>query len=193
MVQHLLFANKSYDTSKQVVKENQIVARHGIGASVIRYVVYKIGKQGDSYFYHLINIETKEFSQTDLPRPLSEKCGIGVYYNDETPEFMDAFEVSILHSEAEKNADEKKKKGRQEKQIQTSSTAVSETVTSDFLIVDYTEKALAIFGDTKPIKDQLKALGGRFNPKLTYEGSKKAGWIFSKSKEQEIRNLLTIK
>jgi hypothetical protein len=64
---------------------------------------------------------------------------------------------------------------------------------TDFLIVDYSQKALAVFGDTRPIKDQLKALGGRFNPKLTHEGEKKAGWIFSKSKEQEIRNLLTIK
>jgi hypothetical protein len=59
--------------------------------------------------------------------------------------------------------------------------------------VDYSEKALAVFGDTKPVKDQLKALGGRFNPKLTHEGTKKAGWIFSKSKEQEVKNLLTVK
>jgi hypothetical protein len=64
---------------------------------------------------------------------------------------------------------------------------------TDFLIVDYSQKALAIFGDTRPIKDQLKALGGRFNPKLTHNEKKQAGWIFSKSKEQEIRNLLTLK
>ncbi len=62
--------------------------------------------------------------------------------------------------------------------------------TTDFLIVDYSQKALAIFGDTRLIKDQLKELGGRFNPKLAHEGTKKAGWIFSKSKEQELRNLL---
>jgi hypothetical protein len=43
------------------------------------------------------------------------------------------------------------------------------------------------------VKDLLKALGGRFNPKLTHEGGKRAGWIFSKSKEQEIKNLLTVK
>jgi len=65
--------------------------------------------------------------------------------------------------------------------------------TTDFLIVDYSQKALAIFGDTRPMKEKLKALGGRFNPKLTHEGTKKAGWIFSKSKEQELRNLLNIK
>jgi len=192
MVQNLLFTNKSYDTSKQVVKENQIVARHGIGASVTRYVVYRIGQNSNGYIYHLINIETKEFSQTDFPRPLSEKFGIGVYYNDETPEFMDAFEVLLLRSEAEKNANEKRK-DRQEKQVQTSSTAVSKSVNADFLIVDYSEKALAVFGDTRPIKDELKALGGRFNPKLTHENTKKAGWIFTKSKECELRNLLTIK
>jgi len=69
----------------------------------------------------------------------------------------------------------------------------TETVTGDFTIVDYSDKALAVFGDTRPIKDRLLAIGGRFNAKLTHEGIKTAGWIFSKTKEQELRNLLTIK
>jgi hypothetical protein len=77
--------------------------------------------------------------------------------------------------------------------VQEATNDTPETVTGDFIIVDYSEKAIAVFGDTKPIKDQLKALGGRFNPKLTHEGRKHAGWIFSKSKEQEVRNLLTVK
>lgn len=68
-----------------------------------------------------------------------------------------------------------------------------EAITGDFIVVDYSEKALAVFGDTKAVKDQLKALGGRFNPKLTHEGQKKAGWIFSKQKEQEVKSLLTVK
>jgi hypothetical protein len=72
-------------------------------------------------------------------------------------------------------------------------TATPETVTGDFVIVDYSQMALAVFGDTRPIKDQLKALGGRFNPRLTYNGEKQASWIFSKSKEQALRNLLTVK
>jgi len=63
---------------------------------------------------------------------------------------------------------------------------------TDFIIVDYSLKALALFGDTRPMKEKLKALGGRFNPKLMHEGSKKAGWIFSKSKEQKIKELLNI-
>ena len=330
MEQYLLFANKSYDASIQVLKENQIVVHHGMGASVTQFVVYKIECRNDSYIYHLINIETRDFSQTDLPRPLKDKFGIGFYYDDETPEFMDAYEVLLLQSEAEYKAKAKQeaKQREQERKEQlisigkerlqnlmpadTKAVIIAElheddsdsmtdyfgyntirtvilgfsthtkdmfselrkyapnfaetahlaevnekyehrekyaggegyylgeskyhdwiikkekyyrdresiingfaliageesnicvkeqqtanltpiTVAGDFLIVDYSQKALAIFGDTKPIKDQLKALGGRFNPKLTHEGSKQAGWIFSKSKENELKNLLKIK
>lgn len=53
-------------------------------------------------------------------------------------------------------------------------------------VIDYSEKAIAIIGDTKPIKDTLKALGGRFNFRLTCG----AGWIFPKTKEVEIRIIL---
>lgn len=43
-------------------------------------------------------------------------------------------------------------------------------------LVDYSEKAVAITGDTKAYKNELKAAGGRFNAKLSCG----AGWIFSK-------------
>lgn len=60
----------------------------------------------------------------------------------------------------------------------------------DFVIVDYSDKAIAVFGDTKPIKTELSALGGRFNSRLTHEGKKTAGWIFQKSKEGQVRRLI---
>lgn len=65
--------------------------------------------------------------------------------------------------------------------------------TLQFEIVDYSEKALALFGDTRPIKDQLKALGGRFNPRLSHNGNKRAGWIFSTTKRAELNNVLNLK
>ena len=77
--------------------------------------------------------------------------------------------------------------------VQTAKAKTAPEITGNFIIVDYSEKAIALFGDTKSVKDNLKELGGRFNPKLTHEGEKKAGWIFSKSKENELRNLLTIR
>lgn len=54
------------------------------------------------------------------------------------------------------------------------------------VLVDYSEKALAITGDTKPVADTLKGLGGRFNARLSCG----PGWVFSKSKAGEIREAL---
>lgn len=57
-------------------------------------------------------------------------------------------------------------------------------------IVDYSEKAIAVFGETKAIKEELKKLGGKFNPALKYNGEKRAGWIFSKKQAEKVRALL---
>ena len=57
-------------------------------------------------------------------------------------------------------------------------------------IVNYSEKAIALFGDTKPVKDQLKAMGARFNPFLNYNGVKTAGWILPATKIDQIRHLI---
>lgn len=55
-------------------------------------------------------------------------------------------------------------------------------------LIDYSEKAIAIIGDTKPIKETLKALGGRFNFRLTCG----AGWIFPKTKMEEVKIKLNL-
>lgn len=57
-------------------------------------------------------------------------------------------------------------------------------------VVDYSEKAVAVFGDTKSIKEHLKELGGRFNPSLNYNGEKRAGWIFSKKQTDKVKELV---
>jgi hypothetical protein len=59
-------------------------------------------------------------------------------------------------------------------------------------MVDYSLKAVAVFGNTKEIKDQLKELGGKFNNYLTYNNIKQAGWIFSNKKKEEIKNFLNL-
>ncbi len=62
-----------------------------------------------------------------------------------------------------------------------------EVTAGEINIVDYSEKAFAVVGDTKPIKDQLKALGGKFNFRLTCG----AGWIFPKTKLAEVTKALS--
>lgn len=53
-------------------------------------------------------------------------------------------------------------------------------------ILNYSEKAIAVIGDNKAIKEQLKALGGRFNKYLKCG----AGWIFSAGKRAEVEAFL---
>jgi hypothetical protein len=53
-------------------------------------------------------------------------------------------------------------------------------------IIDYSDKAIAVIGDTKSIKDKLKELGGRFNFRLSCG----PGWIFKKSDLQKIQKAL---
>jgi hypothetical protein len=320
-----LLTGQVFDTAVQVLKENQIVVGEFQGST--RYVVHKVVDAPGGFLYHLINLDTKEFRVIDHPRPLSQKFGIGMYYDDTTPEFMDAFEVAILREQAQAQEHRKESERREQLAIigrerlqrlvpadaqaviiaeereddsdpytdyfsahttrtvilgfsrhtrdlfaemrkhapnfeetahlaeenedyeqrekysggagyylgasrysgwnvrkerigdrerfieryaliagdednihvkatptqsaEPTRTAI-DTITGDFLIVDYSEKALAVFGDTRAVKEALKALGGRFNPKLSHEGAKRAGWIFQKSKEGELRGLLAI-
>lgn len=53
-------------------------------------------------------------------------------------------------------------------------------------LIEYSTKALVVVGDTKPVKDKLKELGGRFNFRL-WCGS---GWVFPKKREEELKSLL---
>jgi hypothetical protein len=79
---HLLGANVSYDTDKQVVAQNQIIQL--IGYENDKYVVYGITDTQNGFTSKLINFRTKQFGQCDLIRPLSQEIGIGYYYNDKT-------------------------------------------------------------------------------------------------------------
>ena len=53
-------------------------------------------------------------------------------------------------------------------------------------IIDYSEKAVAVVGDTRKFAAAFKAIGGRFNPRLTCG----AGWIFSKTRIDSVRAIL---
>lgn len=55
-------------------------------------------------------------------------------------------------------------------------------VSEGIQIVDYSEKAIAIIGDTKPVKEILKAHGCKFNKFLKCG----CGWVASKARKEEI-------
>lgn len=57
-------------------------------------------------------------------------------------------------------------------------------------LVKYSEKAYALFGETKPLKDKLKEIGGKFNPYLKENGQTQKGWIFSAKKLEQLKELV---
>lgn len=82
---------------------------------------------------------------------------------------------------------------REDYNIINRSNMVASIVPTNIRVVDYTERSIAIVGDTKPIKDVLKKLGCRFNKFLRIEGTTMAGWIASIEKREKIINTLNIK
>lgn len=76
---------------------------------------------------------------------------------------------------------------------QNTSTSTSSNVVSKVAlqIVDYSKKAIVSTGDTKPIKDEIKALGGKFG---SYFDKSKVpsgiGWLFPKTKLADVEKLV---
>lgn len=83
-------------------------------------------------------------------------------------------------AESRKVSDEKKEDAKP-----SADKVVVETV-GGVRIIDYSDKAIAVVGDTRPIKDELRSAGGKFNAKLSCG----CGWIFSKKKKDEVVAIL---
>lgn len=64
--------------------------------------------------------------------------------------------------------------------------ALSDDEKPSCTIVDYSEKAIAVIGDTKQYREVFKAIRGSFNPRLTCG----AGWIFSKKRTEDVKAIL---
>lgn len=313
------------NTATPSVTPNQIVFLDGYDNP--RYVVYKIDRDKWGITYHLIDLETHRFSTAESIRPYSQKFGIGMYYNDAEPEYMEPAAVADLLVKANMvKAEEERKRREQEAEndrlreigaarlrellptdAKAALVAYLEEDESDYYsdyhgsrtvrrvilgfsphtrnlfpemrraaahfsetahltdagpkyehrenysmgggyylganrysgwkickepftdperfieryaltaadednihltapggetdsgevpegvhveIVDYSEKAIAIFGDTEPIKEILSSLYGRFNRRLTRGEEKCAGWIFPKTRAEKVREAL---
>jgi DNA mismatch repair ATPase MutL len=84
--------------------------------------------------------------------------------------------------EAENSDEEKPKQNKYEKVV------INEI--NEIKVIDYTDKSIIVIGNTEDVKDLLKKEGGRFNAKLTFNNEKVCGWVFKKTKLEEINSLL---
>jgi hypothetical protein len=66
-------------------------------------------------------------------------------------------------------------------------TITSKIDKMSYTIEPYKDRCIGVFGDTKDMKDYLTNLGGKFNPMLYGpDNSRRPGWIFIKSKKDEV-------
>ncbi len=144
--------------------------------------------------------DTKDWTTEPAQKVIEKvKAFVMQYIHDDSDGMIDYFDRNIYdHYEVGQynkpfRLIEKKESPKQgEPSSEANEAKASEpVVTPEGLeIVNYSEKAIAVFGETKAIKDELKKLGGKFNPALKHNGEKRAGWIFSKKQADKVRALL---
>lgn len=59
-------------------------------------------------------------------------------------------------------------------------------------IINYSDKAIALIGNTKPVKEQLTQMFGKYNPNLKHPetGEVFKGWVFSKKREAQLKQFI---
>lgn len=98
-----LSAGTTTDTEVKAVAQNQIIQMEGY--SYDRYVVHQITHDKYGYHYHLINLRTFDMQQSEVIKPLSQKFGIGMYYDENNIEFMNEKEVVELYTKSKAKED----------------------------------------------------------------------------------------
>ena len=115
--------------------------------------------------YDLDRMVYQCFAASDIPLNVNAK-GVELVNNDYKLMFEQPAEVAIKE---ERPAPPQLKEGQ------------------SIAVIKYSDKAIAVTGEgTREIKEQLKALGGKFNFRLSCG----AGWIFPITKQQQVIELL---
>ena len=72
-------------------------------------------------------------------------------------------------------------------------TAKNDNGETGIEIVQYNEKCIAVFGDTKQYMNEFSrkrgGIGGIFNGRLTHNGEKQAGWIFKNNLLEQVESI----
>ena len=126
----------------------------------------------DNYRDDLNNVMHRIFSRTEI-KDINNVKGIEEDHNSKLSGIDGFYKIAFKTEEPEPAA------------AQPSIKPI-ESAEGEVNVIEYSDKAIAVIGDTKPIKELLKSLGGSFNPRLSCG----AGWIFSKKKLEEVQTAL---
>ena len=124
------------------------------------------------------------------PEPMIQDC-------EDFPEGFSVVSGSLSEEEyndilkackEEEEEEEEESKGAEEESTESTESTEEETPGNEeetqtaVTVCKYSEKAIAVIGNTRPFADVLRANGGRFNARLSCG----AGWIFQATKRDTI-------
>lgn len=78
---------------------------------------------------------------------------------------------------------------KEDRQKETATEVSQENDSPELTLIDYSDKAFALVGDTRSVAARLRELGGRFNARLSCG----PGWIFTKKREAAVRSAFGIR
>lgn len=157
-----------------------------------------IGAGSRSEIKEFVNIGTLQKPSLAIVRSLLKKHGhesnkFSIHWKDEEGNKMSLTELIKMHKPEKPKRVLKHIKSPDDFASQITTKQEPKYDNGDIELVQYSDKSYALFGEgTKGIKDQLRELGCKYNRFLTdpKTGEKRAGWIFSSSKLDKIKELL---
>lgn len=181
----ILFFSKDliYDTTRQTGQLYQVVKRFTIGDGhcekcVITGVVLD-ERQG--YVYTMVGLSTFTTYTTRFVFDERDSAD-GVYADLEYPAFMLPGQVDDIVAKAAEVEQERQRKA----------VLASQRLHRSAVVVDYSERSLAIFTDEPADAVVLEQIRAKRNPGLMYQGRKVAGWIFPKYRQEQLAAVITI-
>lgn len=172
-----------YDTDKQVVQLHQVVERFMLDASPCeKCVVTGIEfAQTVGYTYTLVGLKSKN---TYTSRFIFRECDSanGFYADFECLTYMAAEQVETVVAQA----------AIVEERHRQEAVIANQRLHRGALVVEYSEKALAIFTEEPADVQILERIKAKRNSSLTYQGRKVAGWIFPKYRQSQLAAVMSL-
>lgn len=172
-----------YDTEIQTGRLHQVAKRVTLGGGCCeKCVVVEVAfDDRTGYSYSLIGLKT--FGRFNSRFIFDERdSASGVFADLEYPSFMAVDQVEKVIAKAT----------AAELENQRQAALANQRLNRRALIIDYSEKALAIFTDDPADAEVLKHIRAKRNPALKYKGRKVAGWIFPKYRQEQLAAVVTM-
>lgn len=171
-----------YDKECQVARRGQRIKWFPIGTAILQEcVVVRVDHDGQGYRYELIGLTSWERMTTRII--LDETQATNGFYADLTyPSFVPEDVLVQIETRAQAAEEERCRKAEIDRQF----------LHRGVIIVDYSERSLAIFTEDPQDAEILERIRAKRNQHLTYQGQKVAGWIFPKCRQAELAAVVRI-